>query len=362
MKLETRIETAILLVAALAVGTYVGYRLVSGGEDQPEAPAPSPVTVVDDDAVTPTAPRIMTAPPLEHPQTPTAPAPATPREIPTQIVPPPPPPDRDPVGELMASQNRKTAAEQVVEKVEGAIEPAMTKALGLVKAGNKYEARAVLTKALLNTPRGAARAQIKETLDEINRELFFSRAPSPDAKYYTIEAGDSLAVIAKRFEKDYYFHELIMMVNNIRDAKRIQVGQSLKIPVGRFSARVDKSENAMIVFLDGHYIKEYAVGLGAPESPTPTGTFVVANSKQVNPSWTTPDGRVLKFGDPRNILGTRWIGLKETDQHRGYGIHGTSNESTIGRNVSNGCIRMRNADVEEVFGMLMPGDAVEIVE
>jgi len=360
MKLETRIETAIMLVAAIAVGGYVGYRLVRGGN--PPAQAPAPAAAADEDAMQPGAPRIMTAPPLEPRQAPAAPVPETPRELPAQIDAPPPPPERDPVRELVAAQNGKTAAEQVVEKVEGAIEPAMAKALDLVKAGNKYEARAVLTKALLNTPRGAARARIKETLDDINREIFFSRAPSPDAKYYTIEAGDSLAVIAKRFEKDYYFHELIMKINNIADAKRIRAGRKLKIPVGRFSARVDKSGNSMIIFLDGHYIKEYLVGLGAPESPTPKGAFVVANNKLVNPAWTTPDGRVLKYGDPRNILGTRWIGFKENDRYRGYGIHGTDDENTIGRNVSNGCVRMRNADVEEVFSMLMPGDAVEIVE
>ena len=358
MKRETRIETAIMLVAALAVGGYVGYRLVRGGG--PRAEAPSPAAGANENATEPGASRIMTAPPLESRRTPAPPPASTTRELPTQID---APPDRPPARGAADAGSQKTAADRVVESLEGAVEPAMAKALDLIKSGNKYEARAVLTKAFLNTPRGPARARIKETLDDINRELFFSRAPSPDAKYYAIRPGDTLDAIATRETgKDRYFHELIMRINNIRDARRIRADQKLKIPVGRFAARVDKSENTLTVFLDGHYIRQYVVALGAADSPTPTGTFVVANSKQVDPAWTTPDGRVLKFGDPRNILGTRWIGFKETDAHRGYGIHGTTNESTIGKNVSNGCIRMRNADVEEIFGMLMPGDAVEIVE
>jgi len=71
---------------------------------------------------------------------------------------------------------------------------------------------------------------------------------------------------------------------------------------------------------------------------------------------------VLPYGDPGNILGTRWIGFVDTEQHEGFGIHGTSDESSVGKNVSNGCVRLRNADVEELFGMLAPGEKVRIVK
>ena len=46
---------------------------------------------------------------------------------------------------------------------------------------------------------------------------------------------------------------------------------------------------------------------------------------------------------------------------KGYGIHGTNAPSSIGRNASHGCIRMRNHEVEELFGMVAVGDAVELV-
>jgi lipoprotein-anchoring transpeptidase ErfK/SrfK len=47
--------------------------------------------------------------------------------------------------------------------------------------------------------------------------------------------------------------------------------------------------------------------------------------------------------------------------YKGYGIHGTNNQGSIGHNVSHGCIRMRKADVEQLFEIVKVGDVVEIV-
>ena len=46
---------------------------------------------------------------------------------------------------------------------------------------------------------------------------------------------------------------------------------------------------------------------------------------------------------------------------KGYGIHGTNNPASIGRNASHGCIRMRNRDIEELFGMVSVGDEVDLL-
>jgi len=43
-----------------------------------------------------------------------------------------------------------------------------------------------------------------------------------------------------------------------------------------------------------------------------------------------------------------------------YGIHGTNNPSSIGGYVSNGCIRMHNQDVEELFPNVQIGTPVHI--
>jgi lipoprotein-anchoring transpeptidase ErfK/SrfK len=101
-------------------------------------------------------------------------------------------------------------------------------------------------------------------------------------------------------------------------------------------------------------VKIYATAVGAPASPSPTGSFTIVNHIE-DPTWYTK-GRTVPPGKA-NPLGTRWMGLSI----KGYGIHGTNVPSSIGRNASHGCIRMRNRDVEELFTMMTVGDSVDMV-
>lgn len=70
--------------------------------------------------------------------------------------------------------------------------------------------------------------------------------------------------------------------------------------------------------------------------------------KVVNPTWYPSEGGIVPPDDPRNPLGTRWIGIGGS-----YGIHGTRDPDSIGKAESRGCIRMRNRDVEELYDMLI---------
>lgn len=90
-------------------------------------------------------------------------------------------------------------------------------------------------------------------------------------------------------------------------------------------------------------VKTYPVGVGKPSTPTPTGNYSV----------------IEKIINPGGALGTRWMGLSIPGGR--YGIHGTNNPSSIGGYVSNGCIRMHNKDVEELFPRVEIGTPVEIV-
>jgi lipoprotein-anchoring transpeptidase ErfK/SrfK len=240
--------------------------------------------------------------------------------------------------------------------------PELDNAKDLLKESKKSEARAMLTRLILPAPDGPIREEMRRMLDEINKELFFSNKPSPDSVVVEVQPGDTLSGIAKQQGRDVYFTQVIMLVNGISDARRIRAHQRLKIPQGTFSAVAQKHAHRLIVLLNGDYIKEYPVAFGAPESPTPEGKFEMAISKAKDPDWTDPDGHVYKFGDPKNVLGTRWMAFQETADHHGLGIHGTTDPESIGKDVSNGCIRMRNTDVEEIFGMLAPGDTVEITK
>ncbi len=106
---------------------------------------------------------------------------------------------------------------------------------------------------------------------------------------------------------------------------------------------------------DGRVVKMYPTAVGAARTPSPTGVFKIV-SRVPNPTWYSPDHKIVPPGKA-NPLGTRWMGLSR----RGYGIHGTNNQNSIGHNVSHGCIRMRKADVEELFQLVQVGDVVEMV-
>jgi lipoprotein-anchoring transpeptidase ErfK/SrfK len=100
-------------------------------------------------------------------------------------------------------------------------------------------------------------------------------------------------------------------------------------------------------------VRIYPVAVGAAATPSPSGSFTVIE-RVTHPAWYRP-GKVVPPGKG-NPLGARWIGLSI----KGYGIHGTSSPRSIGHRASHGCIRLRNEDVEELFGLVAVGDAVEL--
>ena len=112
----------------------------------------------------------------------------------------------------------------------------------------------------------------------------------------------------------------------------------------------------MYVFLQETFVRQYTVGLGL-EDGTPTGEWSVTD-KLVNPPYYSPRGEgIIAADDPDNPLGERWIGLRgvsgEAVGQQRYGIHGTHDPSTIGKNESLGCVRMYNEDVEALYDMLV---------
>jgi lipoprotein-anchoring transpeptidase ErfK/SrfK len=112
-------------------------------------------------------------------------------------------------------------------------------------------------------------------------------------------------------------------------------------------------DRRLAVLENDEVVSLYTVAVGAPDSPSPVGTFTVVN-RVSNPTYYKP-GTVIAPG-ATNPIGTRWIGLSE----KGYGIHGTDQPRSIGFAKSHGCIRLRNQDVEKLFERVRPGDVVEL--
>jgi lipoprotein-anchoring transpeptidase ErfK/SrfK len=113
-------------------------------------------------------------------------------------------------------------------------------------------------------------------------------------------------------------------------------------------------DRKLAVLQDGKVIKIFSTAVGAPKSPSPSGSFKIVQ-RLADPTWYGK-GKIVPPGKSCPI-GTRWLGLSV----KGYGIHGTNNPSSIGHNASHGCIRLRNHDVEELFAMVSVGDDVELI-
>jgi lipoprotein-anchoring transpeptidase ErfK/SrfK len=109
----------------------------------------------------------------------------------------------------------------------------------------------------------------------------------------------------------------------------------------------------LAVVENGRVVKIFDTAVGAPQSPSPNGTFKIV-ARVALPTYYH-SGKVIPPG-PHNPLGTRWMGLSA----KGYGIHGTNMPQSIGHAASHGCIRMRKHDIEELFAMLHVGDVVEL--
>ncbi|HWC98989.1 MAG TPA: L,D-transpeptidase [Candidatus Sulfopaludibacter sp.] len=113
-------------------------------------------------------------------------------------------------------------------------------------------------------------------------------------------------------------------------------------------------DRKLAVIQDGKVVKVFSTAVGAPQSPSPTGSFKIILALE-NPTWYGK-GKIVPPGK-NNPIGTRWLGINL----KGYGIHGTNVPTSIGHNVSHGCIRLRNHDVEELFTMVGEGDVVDLV-
>jgi len=247
--------------------------------------------------------------------------------------------------ELKSEPKRNQEEFKTVEKPEAKKQ----ETLGLdiidkyIKEGKKYEARNALSDIFINKKIPEKQKEIKEQLDRLNEDLIFSPSPSSDAVMYTVQPGDVLARIAKQFNTNY---ELIMKING-KATTRLNIGEKLKILTGKTKILASKTDFTLTLLLNDHYVKQYRIGTGKNDK-TPVGTFEVKN-KIKEPTWYSPNGGVFPYGHQENILGTRWIGFKDKPDVIGYGIHGTTLPETIGTASSNGCVRMINGDVEELF-------------
>ncbi len=194
----------------------------------------------------------------------------------------------------------------------------------------------------------------EELLKDINFKLIISNEQIEGKTIeYEVQPGDSLYKIAKKYNVTIDF---IKKSNNLPNDV-IRPGMKLRIYTGEFSIVVDKSQNILMLYADGDLIRTYKISTGK-NNATPEGEFEIT-TKLKNPVFFK-NGKRIAPGNPENILGTRWMGFSYGNGS--YGIHGTTSPETIGTQETNGCVRMRNKDVEELYMIVPKGTKVKIVE
>ncbi|MDD5496025.1 MAG: L,D-transpeptidase family protein [Candidatus Omnitrophica bacterium] len=230
--------------------------------------------------------------------------------------------------------------------------------LGLFLLGSIYEKKGDFSRAkeayqrvIEKFPSSNNVARAQEAVENMNIKILFSPAVTDNSVIYKVQKGDSLKKISQKYNTTI---EFISKINNLKTST-ILVGQELKVPTVKFSIVVDKSQCILTLKADGKPIKTYRVSTGLNNS-TPVGAFKIVN-KVPNPPWYTA-GAVIPAGSPKNILGSRWLGISR----RGYGIHGTTDPGSIGKNVTAGCVRMRNTEVEELYTIVPEGTEVVIID
>ncbi len=231
----------------------------------------------------------------------------------------------------------------------------------------KDKARRLLSRVLFLPEmfkRGGAstdeRTRLIDEIQKLNRQVMRYRPGIPGVTVpYEVPSGIRPVQIVSR-QKLPMGSNAILYWNqggNL-DPKRLRAGQTFLLPQEPLSLHVHKRYRRLAIYIGDWFVKEFIVGIGKDETPTPADTFWV-HSREKNPDWWKPGGKRIPFGDPRNELGSAWIAI-ESDEwplSAGFGIHGTNNEKTIGTRCSNGCVRLRNAQATELYDWVRTGSA-----
>ena len=239
-------------------------------------------------------------------------------------------------------------------------------------ASDPIRARVELTRLLdSNALSATERTQAYTGINNLASSLFFSPNIVPGdiaSQSYVVKKGDSFARITNR-EKLAIDWRFIQRINQIASEKALRADMRLKLAHGPFDGEVIKADYRFNIYAgtgsERVMVASFPCGVGTNDS-TPVGTFKVrAGSKLIDPEWSNPrTGEKFKSNDPKNPIGERWIGLQgttpETAKFTGYGIHGTVEPQSIGKQMSMGCVRLGDAEVQVVYELISESSTIVI--
>ena len=108
-------------------------------------------------------------------------------------------------------------------------------------------------------------------------------------------------------------------------------------------------DGSVITVSGADVVRRYPDGRLEPVGEGKEGREIVAGGNLLIPPFGTNQRKY------KGVLGTHRLVLGD-----GYALHGTDKPETIGRSVSHGCIRLRNADIETLYGMVEVGTPIYI--
>jgi lipoprotein-anchoring transpeptidase ErfK/SrfK len=215
-----------------------------------------------------------------------------------------------------------------------------------------------------------SRAAIVRLLDRVRHDI---ERPAKDASlafspngFTKVSGRTGLRVVASDL------HRQIRAAIVSPTAKRTFVAHTKHVQPKVTDAKLADAYGTVIVINRGAFklrlfknlqlVKTYGIAVGQVGLETPAGLYHVQN-KQIDPAWHVPNsawagklaGQVIPGGAPNNPIKARWMGIFD-----GAGIHGTSDDGSIGSAASHGCIRMHIPDVEALYDVTPVGAPVYI--
>jgi lipoprotein-anchoring transpeptidase ErfK/SrfK len=164
--------------------------------------------------------------------------------------------------------------------------------------------------------------------------------------------GAPLALLVQHYQPDWL--QVALPVRPNGSAGWIRTND-VRLAATPYAVTVDRASHLLTVFKDGSPAKTYPVGIGTGGTPTPTGSFYLAD--------------LLRPANPNGPYGPYAFGLSGfSDVLTTFngadgiiGLHGTNQPGLVGTDVSHGCIRLRNADIVELAETLPVGTPITII-
>lgn len=204
--------------------------------------------------------------------------------------------------------------------------------------------------------------------------------PAPDLIVYVVKPGDTWMRISERLFGSKAYADAIMKQQRFPNDYTLKVGDTLFITMDEtlsvalkkqpepivlselglpstYRLVAERSAYLLKVYENDRLIKVFPIAVGRLGDETPEGQYKII-TKLEKPYYRA---KKIAGGDPQNPLGSHWLGLDVPGTDGSiYGLHGTNDPGSIGKNVSAGCIRLYNEDVKWLYDHLPLGTDVTI--